>query len=85
MVLHPDAQRRAQKEIDDVVGMGRLPDFDDESSLPYVSALVNEVMRWHPVAPVGMCLSHTAFSHGERMLFIFFGLISSGSPPSDRG
>jgi cytochrome P450 len=53
MVLHPDAQRRAQREIDSVVGAGRLPDFGDEMSLPYVSAVVEEVMRWHPVAPVG--------------------------------
>lgn len=53
MVLHPDAQRKAQAEIDSVVGTCRLPDFGDEASLPYVSALVNEVMRWHPVAPVG--------------------------------
>ena len=53
MVLHPDAQSRAQTEIDNVVGSGRLPDFGDEKSLPYVSALVEEVMRWHPVAPVG--------------------------------
>jgi cytochrome P450 len=57
MVLHPEAQRRAQTEIDNVVGMGRLPDFGDEASLPYVSALVNEVMRWHPVAPVGTYLT----------------------------
>ncbi|KAI9507628.1 cytochrome P450 [Russula earlei] len=54
MVLHSDAQRRAQMEIDNVVGTGRLPDFDDEMSLPYVSALVKEVMRWHPVAPVAV-------------------------------
>jgi hypothetical protein len=72
MVLHPDAQRRAQKEIDDVMGTGRLPDFDDEMSLPYVSALVNEVMRWHPVAPVGTrrfpaCI----FSHGKSGLLIY--------------
>jgi cytochrome P450 len=54
MVLHPEAQKRAQTEIDSVVGTGRLPDFDDESSLPFVSALVSEVLRWHPVAPIGM-------------------------------
>ena len=54
MVLHPDAQRRAQMEIDSVVGTARLPDFGDETTLPYVSALVKEVMRWHPVAPIGM-------------------------------
>ena len=40
-------------EIDSVVGVDRLPDFDDEASLPYVSALVKEVMRWHPVTPIG--------------------------------
>jgi len=53
MVLHPDVQKRAQKEIDSIVGTGRLPDFDDEKLLPYVSAIVEEVMRWHPVAPIG--------------------------------
>lgn len=53
MVLHPDAQRKAQMEIDNVVGVDRLPDFGDETTLPYVSALVKEVMRWHPVTPIG--------------------------------
>ncbi|KAI9452763.1 cytochrome P450, partial [Lactarius psammicola] len=54
MVLYPDAQRRAQMEIDRVVGTARLPDFGDETTLPYVSALVKEVMRWHPVAPIAV-------------------------------
>ncbi|KAI0286409.1 cytochrome P450 [Russula brevipes] len=54
MVLHPEAQKRAQMEIDSVVGTGRLPDFDDEAALPFVSALVSEVMRWHPVAPIAV-------------------------------
>ena len=49
MALHPDAQSRVQREIDSVVGMGRLPDFGDERSLPYVSAVV-EVTRWYTVA-----------------------------------
>jgi hypothetical protein len=53
MVLYPEAQQKAQDEIDAVVGTGRLPDFDDEASLPYVSALCQEVQRWHPVAPLG--------------------------------
>ncbi|KAF8262577.1 cytochrome P450 [Lactarius quietus] len=54
MVLHPDAQIKAQMEIDNVIGVNRLPDFGDETSLPYVSALVKEVMRWHPVAPIAV-------------------------------
>jgi cytochrome P450 len=53
MVLYPEAQRKAQEEIDAVLGTERLPDFGDEASLPYVSALCTEVQRWHPVAPLG--------------------------------
>jgi len=69
MVLHPDAQRRAQMEIDNVVGTGRLPHFGDETSLPYVSALVNEVMRWHPVAPVGTYLTYI-FPMMEHLIYL---------------
>lgn len=53
MVLYPEAQRRAQKELDAVVGPDRLPDFSDRPSLPFVEAVLREVLRWHPVAPLG--------------------------------
>lgn len=53
MSLFPDIQKRAQDEIDDVIGCDRLPRFDDRSSLPYVEALVKEVFRWHAVVPMG--------------------------------
>lgn len=53
MVVHPEVQRKAQEEIDRVVGGDRLPTFADQSSLPYVGALVKEVFRCHPVAPLG--------------------------------
>lgn len=55
MVLYPDAMQRAQAEIDRVVGRGRLPTFADQSSLPFVAAVVKEVMRWRPVVPLGAC------------------------------
>ena len=51
MVLHPDAQARAQEELDTVLGNKRLPEFDDLPSLPYLQAVFREVLRWHPVAP----------------------------------
>ncbi|KAI1035635.1 hypothetical protein LB504_006129 [Fusarium proliferatum] len=57
MTLFPDAQKKAQCEIDEFVGTGRLPTLSDRQSLPYVNALVKEVLRWHPVGP--MCLPHT--------------------------
>ncbi|KAF8883970.1 cytochrome P450 [Infundibulicybe gibba] len=53
MALYPDAQRKAQAELDSVVGNNRLPDFADRDSLPYVNAITKEVMRWHNIAPLG--------------------------------
>lgn len=52
MVLHPAIQRKAQTEIDAVVGNARLPDFSDRPSLPYVEAILLETMRWRPVTPL---------------------------------
>lgn len=45
--------KKAQAEIDRVVGPNRLPKFPDREELPYVNALVKEVLRWHSVIPVG--------------------------------
>ncbi|KAF4584967.1 hypothetical protein EYR40_001793 [Pleurotus pulmonarius] len=52
MVLHPEAQRKAQEELDAVIG-DRLPTFEDREQLPYVRALLKEVTRWQPVTPMG--------------------------------
>ncbi|KAI0306165.1 cytochrome P450 [Multifurca ochricompacta] len=54
MVLYPEVQRRAQEEIDSVVGHGNLPDFGDEESLPYLKAVLYELLRWSPPAPFGI-------------------------------
>ncbi|KAN0091353.1 Cytochrome P450 [Tylopilus felleus] len=56
MVLYPDVQARAQAEIDSVIGEGlpRLPHWEDQSSLPYVDAILKETLRWHPAVPLGI-------------------------------
>jgi cytochrome P450 len=54
MTLFPDVQKRAQAEIDAVVGPDRLPSFADRDSLPYTEALVKEVHRWNVVAPTAV-------------------------------
>jgi cytochrome P450 len=56
MVQNPDTQKKAQVAIDLVVGTERLPDFSDENSIPYIDALVVEVLRWRPALPLGMPL-----------------------------
>jgi cytochrome P450 len=51
MCLYPDAQKKAQAELDHVLG-GRLADFADQSSLPYINAVIKECLRWRPVIPL---------------------------------
>lgn len=60
MAVYPEVQRKAQEEIDQVIGNGRLPNLNDKDVLPYVSALVMEATRWHQVVPLGVSHSNTA-------------------------
>ena len=48
MVLHPEAFKRAQEELDRVIGRSRLPDFEDRGSLPYLDCILSEVLRCVP-------------------------------------
>jgi len=54
LVLSPHVQKRAQAELDLVVGRDRLPTFDDRPRLPYIAAICKEVVRWQMVAPLGI-------------------------------
>ncbi|KAJ7620491.1 cytochrome P450 [Mycena polygramma] len=54
MLANPEAQRKAQAEIDSVTKGTRLPDFRDQDDLPYVSAIVKETLRWKPVGPIAI-------------------------------
>jgi cytochrome P450 len=54
LVLFPHVQRRAQAELDVVIGRDRLPTFDDRPRLPYIEALCKELMRWQMVTPIGL-------------------------------
>ncbi|KAN0132230.1 Cytochrome P450 [Lactarius tabidus] len=54
MVTYPDVQKRAQAELDAIVGRTRIPTFADFQHLPYIRAMVKEMLRWRPVDPVGL-------------------------------
>ena len=58
IVAFPKVQRRAQAQLDAVVGRARLPTFSDAPHLPYVRAIIKEVLRWRPALPLGV--PHTA-------------------------
>ncbi|KAI9449498.1 cytochrome P450 [Lactarius psammicola] len=53
MTLYPDVMKKAQAELDAVVGPHRLPTFADWENLPYLDAVSKEVLRWAPVTPFG--------------------------------
>ncbi|KAH6965879.1 cytochrome P450 [Fusarium venenatum] len=49
MVLHPEIQKKAQDELDAVIGPGKLPEFSDRSYLPYIEHIVQEIYRYTPI------------------------------------
>lgn len=59
MLNHPEEQRKAQEELDRVVGRDRMPTFQDQDDLPYISAIVKEVQRWRPVIAGGLAHATT--------------------------
>jgi len=54
MALYPDVARKAQEELDRMIGSERLPELSDWNRLPYISALIKELLRWAYPAPFGI-------------------------------
>ena len=54
MVVHPEVQRKIQQQLDDALGMQRLPAFSDRGKLPFIDCVVLECLRWNPVLPLGL-------------------------------
>ena len=74
MALYPDVQRKAQAELDAVVGPHRLPDFDDHDELVYVNAVIKETLRWMNVLP--FAIPHVTVEDDEyRGYFIPVGTV----------
>ena len=47
----PEVQDKAYKYLMNVVGQDRLPTYDDKPSLPYLEAVVHEILRMGCIAP----------------------------------
>lgn len=66
-MLYPEVQRKAQAEIDSVLGRdGGLPDMQTRPKLPYLEAVFKEVLRIHPVTPLGSLLFALCPCYDER-------------------
>ncbi|KAI1790108.1 cytochrome P450 [Ganoderma leucocontextum] len=63
MACYPEVQAKARAELDAVVGPNRLPSFEDRDSLPYITAIAKESMRWQSVVPLGV--PHRSFEDDE--------------------
>jgi cytochrome P450 len=68
MMTHPDILKAATDEIDRVVGMDRMPTWDDEEQLPFVIACIKETLRRRPTVPTGMIpiFLFRNWPHGSR-------------------
>ena len=56
MILYPDVQSRARAEINQVVKHDKVLSINDRASLPYLDAILREVLRWYPTIPLGWSL-----------------------------
>jgi len=54
MALNTHIARKAQEELDRVVGNERLPELSDQEILPYTSALMKELLQWACPLPFGI-------------------------------
>uniref|UniRef100_A0A8C6WXB7 Cytochrome P450, family 17, subfamily A, polypeptide 2 n=1 Tax=Neogobius melanostomus TaxID=47308 RepID=A0A8C6WXB7_9GOBI len=60
MLHHPEVQARAQRELEEQVGLERPVRLSDRTRLPYVEAVIQEGLRIRPVSPV--LIPHTALT-----------------------
>lgn len=54
MLVNPEVQKKAQDELDSVIGRDRLPNLADRPSLPYMAHIIQETYRWAPLSPLGV-------------------------------
>ncbi|KAJ7637837.1 cytochrome P450 [Mycena rosella] len=85
MAMYPDVMKRAQAEIESVVGSDRLPQLSDRAQMPFIDAMVLESLRWHPVAPLGFPHRLTEDDHYEGFLLPKGALVQAKRRVTDVG
>ena len=83
MIHHPDIMRKAQAEIDSVIGRDRVPTFADRPHLPYIRALVRELLRWRPAGPLGRFHTLLYLLSSSERFFLLQGIPKRAAEASD--
>ena len=55
MTIYPEVLKKAQAEVDAVIGHERLPTTEDRDALPYANAICSELLRWNVITPISTC------------------------------
>ncbi|THG95837.1 hypothetical protein EW026_g5874, partial [Hermanssonia centrifuga] len=71
MVRNPEVFKKAQQEIDKVVGSDRLPEFEDREALSYLDCILKEVYRWG--APVPLAIPHRSMVDDDYQGYLIPG------------
>jgi cytochrome P450 len=79
LLQSPESQRKAQKEIDSIVGGDRFPVLADFEQLPYIKALVKEVRLILMNVLCNTCVCRIN-SHSTNQVFRFRPIFPVGLP-----
>ncbi|KAI1362870.1 cytochrome P450 [Xylaria arbuscula] len=82
MVTHPEVQKEAQDQIDSVVKNTRQPSWNDYERLPYIVAIIKEVLRWRPPTSIAFPyassnednMNNMKIPRGSTMLLNIWGI-----------
>jgi hypothetical protein len=69
-MLHPEVQKKGQEEVSRVCSSSQLPSYDDADSLPYVTAIALEVLRWTAATPIGRHPLELYFNMSYLLIFV---------------
>ncbi|KAI6024672.1 cytochrome P450 [Pisolithus microcarpus] len=92
MILYPDVQDKVHAELDTLIGRGAIPTLADRPRLPYLQAVLYEVMRWNPPVPLGLPHVTTTsdiyegyyIPKGTMVLFNYWEMKARGYDDPDR-